>query len=130
MPVRSLNSSVLKWPDAKSVENAVREWAARVTHGQRRVCRVGYFGSYARGDWGVGSDLDLLIVVDESEEPFEKRASEWDTTELPVPVDLLVYTRKEWESLDRRQRFYQTLMREAVWVYGDDGCQDRRIKGN
>jgi predicted nucleotidyltransferase len=36
------------------------------------VVRVGYFGSYARGDWGVGSDLDLIIIVDRSDEPFAR----------------------------------------------------------
>jgi len=36
--------------------------------------RIGYFGSYARGDWGVGSDLDLLVIVTAAEEAFEKRS--------------------------------------------------------
>jgi predicted nucleotidyltransferase len=81
------------------------------------ITRVGYFGSYARGDWGVGSDLDLVIIVERAEEPFERRAARWDTTELPVPVELLVYTQAEWEGLAQRSRFYQTVMREAIWVY-------------
>lgn len=63
-------------------------------------------------------DLDLLIVVERSEQPFERRSLGWDTTPLPVPTDLLVYTKEEWGSLNREGRFYQTLMREAVWVYG------------
>lgn len=74
------------------------------------------FGSYARGDWGVGSDLDLVIVVERCNQPIERRAAEWDLTELPVPADVLVYTKEEWKSLDRQGRLYQTLMREAVWV--------------
>lgn len=49
------------------------------------VVRVGDLGSYARGDWGVGSDLDLIIIVDQSDDPFERRAARWDATELPVP---------------------------------------------
>ena len=70
---------------------------------------VGYFGSYARGDWGVGSDLDLVVIVDDSPEPFERRAARWDATGLPVPADVLVYTRAEWERLSARPR-------EVVWV--------------
>ncbi len=81
------------------------------------VLRVGYFGSYARGDWGVGSDLDLIIIVTHAEEPFERRASRWDATELPVPAEVLVYTRTEWGNLSRRGRFYQQVMREAIWMY-------------
>jgi hypothetical protein len=33
-----------------------------------------------------------------------------------VPADVLVYTKKEWQSFSQR-RFYQTVMQEAVWVY-------------
>jgi predicted nucleotidyltransferase len=73
------------------------------------VTAVGYFGSYARGDWGVGSDLGVVVIVDDSPEPFERRAARWDATGLPVPADVLVYTRAEWETLSARPR-------EVVWV--------------
>ncbi len=117
MPVRSLSSSVLKWPDAREIDQAVRRWAEQAVTARPEILRVGYFGSYARGDWGVGSDLDLVIIVERAEEPFERRATQWDTTELPVPAELLVYTKAEWDRLGEGGRFYQTVMREAVWVY-------------
>jgi predicted nucleotidyltransferase len=116
MPVRSLNSSVLKWPDAKTVDAAARRWAEKVVRDRGDVLKIGYFGSYARGDWGVGSDLDLIIIVENSKQPFEKRSIEWNATELPVPADVLVYVEEEWKSL-RKTRFYQTVTQEAVWVY-------------
>lgn len=121
MPVRSLRSSVIKWPDAPTVDAAVRGWSEQVMRRRQDVARIGYFGSYARGDWGVGSDLDLVIVVTRSALPFERRAVEWDVTGLPVPADVLVYTREEWEALDRQSRFYRTLANEAVWVFPVDG---------
>ena len=117
MPTRLLSSSVLKWPDAKTVEEAVRKWADKVLHHRNEIVRIGFFGSYARGNWGVGSDLDLVITVKDSDEPFERRASTWDTTELPVPADLLIYTINEWECLDRQRRFTQTLLKETIWIY-------------
>lgn len=118
MPVRSLSSSVLKWPDAKQVGEAVRQWALAAVQKRNNVARIGYFGSYARGDWGPGSDLDVVIVVDHSSLPFERRGTEWDTTDLPVPADVLVYTRKEWGSLRRKKSpFSRTVAREVVWVY-------------
>jgi predicted nucleotidyltransferase len=107
---------VLKWPNAQSVDQAARRWAERVSRERKHICRIGYFGSYARGDWGVGSDLDLIIIVNESDQPFERRARNWDTTELPVPTDVLVYTWQEWESL-QLERFCQTIADEAVWIY-------------
>ena len=65
----------------------------------------------------MGSDLDILMIVEGSEEPLERRAAQWDTTELPVPVELLVYTKDEWERLPHEGRFYRTVMREAIWIY-------------
>jgi predicted nucleotidyltransferase len=107
---------VLKWPDVSLVDQSARRWADRVAYTRKQVRRIGYFGSYARGDWGVGSDLDLIIIVNESDQPFERRARNWDTTELPVPTDVLVYTWQEWESL-QLERFCQTIADEAVWIY-------------
>jgi hypothetical protein len=73
---------------------------------------------YARREWGVGSDLDLIAIVNESPEAFERRSLSWSLTCLPVPSDLLIYTQAEWESLQQRGgRFASTLSREAVWVY-------------
>ena len=116
MPVRSLRSRVLKWPDARAVDAAVRGWATEIAQQHPNVVRIGYFGSYARGNWGVGSDVDLVAIVSESEQPFERRAAGWDTTTLPVSADLLVYTSAEW-SARLEQPGGQRIAGETVWVY-------------
>jgi predicted nucleotidyltransferase len=93
------------------------EWAAREAQRHTELLRLGYFGSYARGDAGVGSDLDLIAVVESSPDPFERRSLGWDLTSLPVPAELLVYTRPEWEQLLRQGgRFARTLQQEARWL--------------
>ena len=118
MPVRSLNSSVLKWPHRETVDRAVRTWAVAECERHSRLNRLGYFGSYARGDWGVGSDLDLVAILSESLEPFERRNLSWNLHPLPVPAELLVYTEQEWERFRRENfQFFRTLERETVWVY-------------
>jgi predicted nucleotidyltransferase len=117
MPVRSLRSSVLRWPDARAVDDAVRRWSEQITRERPDVERIGYFGSYARGDWGVGSDLDVVIVVADSPLPFERCGAQWDLTSLPVSADVLVYTHREWEGLDRTGRFSRMLASETIWVF-------------
>ena len=118
MPLRSLSTSVLKWPDPSSVEKALRSWVANNVSSHPGLLLLGYFGSYARGDWGVGSDLDLVAVVQDSTVPFEKRGLGWDFSRLPVPVDLLVYTREEWLSMQESEGpFIRMLNREVIWVY-------------
>jgi predicted nucleotidyltransferase len=62
------------------------------------------FGSRARGDARVDSDVDLLIV---EREPFSSRRSRRQETarlylalrKLAVPKDLLLYSREEFERL-------------------------------
>lgn len=56
------------------------------------------FGSYAWGTPDDQSDLDLLIVVEQSDEKRHQRSihaadSLWD---LKIPKELLVYTRDEF----------------------------------
>ena len=116
MPVRSLSSAVLKWPDRATVAAALAEWATATRARTAAVLRVGYFGSYASGRPGPGSDIDVVMVITSSPTPFERRASEWNLTRLPVPADLLVYTREEWEHLPQESRLTRVLKTETVWV--------------
>jgi uncharacterized protein len=118
MPVRSLNSSVLRWPDRGRVDRAVRAWAEDAVMRHGRVLKLGYFGSYARGDWGVGSDLDLVAILETDPEPFERRSLKWDLNQLPVQAQLLVYTAAEWGALKSQgSRFFNVLNSETVWVF-------------
>jgi predicted nucleotidyltransferase len=96
------------------VLEAARHWAAGVYAEHAQVLRVGCFGSYARGDAGVGSDLDMVVVVADA---FRERAgTQLDASRLPVPVDVLVYSESEWQALQRSGgRFAGTLARETVW---------------
>ena len=98
MPVRSLTSSVLRWPDPEAVREAVRGWATEVAT-RPGVARVGCFGSLVKGTWGVGSDVDLVVIVEGSAEPPYRRALGFDASMLPVPADVLVYTKDEWDRL-------------------------------
>ena len=113
MPVRSLSSSVLTWPDRDTVVGALRHWADQARGRQPDVSRIGYAGSYARGDWGVGSDLDVVILLRATDLPFERRSPAWDATGLPVPADVLVYTDEEWDALHAEGR---SITRDTIWL--------------
>ena len=117
MPVRSLNSRVLKWPRRAEVDAAVRALGARLAALHPELARFGYFGSYARGDWGPGSDVDLVAVVKRAQRPFGERALDFDLGKLPVPAELLVYTVDEWQTASAAGRFVRSLEKETVWVF-------------
>jgi predicted nucleotidyltransferase len=108
---------VLVWPDAEAVRGALTRWTAEAVRRRPDVLRIGYFGSYARGDWGVGSDVDVIVVLDRSDLPFERRGVEWDTSALPVPTDILVYTGGEWEAMRASRRFSDVTAREVIWLF-------------
>ena len=117
MPVTSSSSFVKRWPARDAVLAGLRRWAAAEAAARPELRALGYFGSYARGDEGFGSDLDLVAVVADSPRPIHERARDWKTERLPVPADLLVYTADEWEALrDGDGRFARVLAAETVWL--------------
>ena len=119
MPVTSSASCVKRWPAADAVLEALRAWALVQSEERPELTALGYFGSHARGDSGFGSDLDLVAIVKHSAHPFVGRGRDWPTHDLPVPVDLLVYTAGEWERLrEEGGRFAAMLAAETVWVVG------------
>jgi predicted nucleotidyltransferase len=100
------------------VDRAVRSWTAEQVQQRPDIVRLGYFGSYARGDWGVGSDLDLIVVVNETSESFERRSVKWDLNDLPVSAEIIVYSLPEWEDLEKKDtKFARMLKSEAVWTF-------------
>jgi uncharacterized protein len=125
MPVRSSTSSVLKWPDRTTVDAAARRWAEQQSAQHPELVRLGYFGSYARGDWGVGSDLDLIAIVSEAARPLVERALDWDLSALPVPAEILMYTATEWDRLRKEgRRLPREIDAQCRWVLETDSGPD------
>ncbi len=117
MPVRSLNKSVLKWPDRDQVLADARSWALATATRRTDVERIGLWGSCARGDWGPGNDVDILVIVRSSDQPFIERPRDFDATRLPVPADVSVYTELEINNLSPDSRLARTLQQEVLWLY-------------
>lgn len=81
------------------------------------------FGSYARGDSYKGSDIDLLVVVDRDDYPksFQEKAKNYlkisravRDIEKEIPIDLLVYTKPEFEMFKKLgSMFFKKIMTEG-----------------
>ncbi|MBN2383649.1 nucleotidyltransferase domain-containing protein [bacterium] len=129
MPVRSLNSAVLTWPDREVVLKAFQTWIRKYEHNPD-IIRIGYYGSYARGDWGVGSDLDVLVLVEYSRVRLYERSRAFDLTELPVPADIIIYTLSEWDSMARAgQLFWRKVSAEIIWTFSKTVSPERKSSG-
>lgn len=76
------------------------------------IDKVVLFGSYARGDFGKYSDVDLIIVSKafEKKRIVERAVGLHRHWSLNLPVDIICLTPKEYEGLKRRI----TVVREAV----------------
>lgn len=82
----------------------------------KHLQRVIVFGSYARGDYDQYSDLDIIIVCD-TQLPFVERFREFHQLfELPMAIELLVYTPQEFEKMVKRENPFIT----PVLEYGID----------
>jgi len=85
--------------------------------------RIVLFGSRARGDARSGSDYDLLVVRQSSEPRYRRAVPLYVAlADLPVEVDVLVYTPeevREWSGV--REAFVTTALRQGRLLYERQG---------
>ncbi len=95
-------------------------WARTQRQQNPDLLAVGVFGSYGRGDAGVGSDLDLLLILKVCDLPIWERLRRWNTGTLPLACDLLVNSLKEWHSLPQwNPRLATALGHDTRWLAGE-----------
>lgn len=79
--------------------------------------KIVLFGSLARGDIGVASDIDLLVVLDMPGRFMDRLTAVYDAMQQRVGVDALVYTSAELEELSQTRPFIQQILREGRVLY-------------
>jgi hypothetical protein len=120
MPVRLLTQSLLRWPEPAVVLEAVTAWAVGQSNQQPGLERVGVYGSYGRGDAGVGSDLDLVLIDCNATGTPSERFRQWPFETLPLSCDALILTPKEWDALmldPARVAMAMALKHDCQWLW-------------
>jgi len=89
-----------------------------------RIDRIILFGSEAAGTAGPGSDIDLIVVLDRDTSPENFRESSANYLQISRaireiekkhPIDLLVYTRPEFEKIKASGSiFVRRVLREGI----------------
>jgi uncharacterized protein len=79
----------------KALKHLIQEW----TQKHPELERVILFGSFARGDYFPGSDVDVLLVLEKSDKSLLNRIAEFLPTHFPVDIDIFPYTKAEIQRL-------------------------------
>jgi len=110
-----LSSVLVKSVDPAKVRRSVDEYARRLFAEHPEVEEVVVFGSFAKGNYAPGSDVDILIVLSDSARPFRDRIPELLPGAFPVGLDLFPYTRAEIAS--RLSPGFLAAVEASDWRY-------------
>jgi uncharacterized protein len=91
-----------------ALRNLIQEW----TQQHPELEQVILFGSYARGDYFPGSDVDVLLILEKSYQSFLNRIPKFLPIQFPVAIDIFPYTRDE---VQRMMQDPHSLVRRACY---------------
>lgn len=113
-----LRSAVHTFADREAALALGREAAERLAASDPTVTRVLVFGSFAREDYTVKSDLDLLVILSSSDKPRRERVPGVLDAMPPYPVDVFPFTEAELEAARREgDPFVLRALREGIEVF-------------
>lgn len=106
----------------KNIASEVYEEMIKLFDG--KVERIILYGSYARGDFNLESDVDLMILLNCEQKEILKRRKEISKIasriglKNDIMVSLLARNCAEYEKQMKYQPFYQNVEREGKEIYG------------
>lgn len=106
MHKRSYGSATVFWLDREEAERRLRQAADRLVAERPEVVAVYLFGSLATGRAVPGSDADVLVIVDRSDERWVDRGVRYVGyfSDVGMPVELFCYTEEEVPRVPLAQR--------------------------
>lgn len=111
-------SSLIKYTsEFKLTNESLAELLKRIKNQLRgRVLKVFVFGSASSGEFRDDSDIDLILVVENSSVAFVQRSLEFkDLFDIYPDLDILVYTPAELEAhLEHSQVGFWKSVRETL----------------
>lgn len=77
------------------------------------------YGSEARGDSKLASDIDILILLDKENIDFTDKTRLYGLLydielKTMITISPLIYTRQEWENRPFKTPFYLNVQREGI----------------
>ncbi len=104
--------------DKEKVWAAVKEFAEDLARDNPEVEKILVFGSLVRGEAVPGSDVDLLVILKQSDAPLPDRMTKYMPDRFPVGVDVFPYTKAEIEQMLGDSNFFiKQALREGVEMF-------------
>lgn len=104
--------------DNVAVRHALAEYVRFITARHPEIEEIVLFGSLVAGTPVPGSDVDLLLVLEESDRMFRDRIPTFLPSGFPVGMDVFPYTRGEIERMKREtNRFVLGALREGLTLF-------------
>jgi len=77
------------------------------------------FGSWARGDFHSGSDIDLIIIKKTSERFVDRIGKVLELVDSPFVIEPMIYTPEEYQRmLEEDNYFLKSALSEGKVIYG------------
>ena len=112
--------SELCWPDNfinRKTNKIVKRFINLIVK-KFNLKKIIIFGSFARGDYHKGSDLDLVIVGEFKERFIDRIGKIIELNESDLEIDVMVYTEEEFQKMIKERRpFIEQALEEGIVVY-------------
>jgi len=110
----------LCWPDnfiSRKTDKIVKRFINLIIK-KFNLKKVIIFGSFARGDYHKGSDLDLIIVGEFKERFIDRIGKIIELNDSDLEIDAMVYTEEEFQKMIKERRpFIEQALEEGIVVY-------------
>ena len=90
----------------------------------KKIERILLYGSYARGEFNLESDVDIMILLNCDQKEITQRRKEISRIasriglKNDIMVSLLARNRDDYENNMKYQPFYQNIEKEGMRIYG------------
>ena len=113
-----MDSARITYFDREAVERALDEYVKALARRHPDLEEVVLFGSLATGTPVPGSDVDLLLILRDSDRSFIDRIPTFLPSAFPVGVDVFPYTRAEAERMQGdRHSLVSRALRDGVVLF-------------
>ncbi|MBI2252106.1 MAG: nucleotidyltransferase domain-containing protein [Armatimonadetes bacterium] len=105
---KSLSGVKVKFVNKEEIIFKLKEISAKILKKNSQVKTILLFGSYVNNTYTPYSDVDILIVLKESNESILERIPHFQREFLdsPAPVEIFPYTEKELLRMKQEKNFF------------------------